>query len=741
VYDTQVVEQRLEIARQELGFRPEYHSVSEVQDFNARLAKQYAAEYQVADAAGQGAKEPAKAYQLSLLGALANPENPRLSQEEVRWMKNERALCQCDAAYFMTRYYWIKNWKNELQRFTFQAAQKVYFDVVAGMERRGASIEFIACKGRQLGVSTETEGLIAQRSMFSYGVNATIASFDQSKTAEMAKMLFLGYDLLPWWMRPVHTRRVESDRGMLQFGGLKSGVLFQHGLQTSGISQGTTPTLYHLSEVAYYPNPEALIEVGLFKAVHASPKVFGVLESTAAGDTGWWPDTYWYAKRQWPLSRLYALFLPWWLGTDLYPNETWLKLRPVPERWRPMAETQEMAAKAKLFAKSSPMLEGVIGTKWEMSRGQMWWWEKQLLEARYKGKEKTFFQEYPTDDRDAFQGSYDNVFGRPTIAEAWSARKKQYAVFGIVGQSVEARFEPDPDEIDESLPRIPVTYKSHDGKVYRWELVPLKWKEEFSDLDEVMDSDAHQGKLFVWEFPRRGFDYSIGVDTSNGLSQDNTCIAGHRRSRGQGEPYVQVAEFRSNVVSHVDAYPFVLCIAAFYAQFMPETTAYKEPYVSVEQILAVGDTCQLQMRKMGYSRFHKMIRYDSKDIKKSKSRKLGWFSFGWSRPMLTDGFVVTFQNGWCVIHSPWTLWEMEHWEVHITASGKEKKEHSSDATDDGIFANAMAVFCPEDIKSMAERSKKRCQDGSGGELPPVDIDVWGGQSFPRREIPSGGWLQ
>jgi len=137
----------------------------------------------------------------------------------------------------------------------------------------------------------------------------------------------------------------------------------------------------------------------------------------------------------------------------------------------------------------------------------------------------------------------------------------------------------------------------------------------------------------------------------------------------------------------------------------------------------VGDTCQLQMSKMGFSRFHQMIRYDSKprDMKKSKSRNRGWFTNAWSRPMLTDTFVILVQNGWYQINSPFTMREMTQWEIHTTTRGKRKFEHASEATDDGIFANAMAAFCPNDLRTMAERSKNQWNSGVQQKKPLVSI--------------------
>jgi hypothetical protein len=339
----------------------------------------------------------------------------------------------------------------------------------------------------------------------------------------------------------------------------------------------------------------------------------------------------------------------------------------------------------------------------------------------------------PSDDLEQFQGSYNNVFGREVIEVAESKRSRNFKVYGLVGQSIEDRHEPLTEDVDYESQRIPVSFRSYKGETYHWELVPLSFGEGWTVTpQEESDIDA-DGKLFVFLEPEEGYDYSIGVDTSSGIGSDNTCIAVCRRARDDGSPDIQAAEFRSSTVSHVEAFAFVMAIASYYSRYMAQGTPYREPYVSIEQIAAVGDTCQVQMRKMGYGRFHRMIRYDGKDLKKSKSRKMGWYTNVWSRPMLTDGFVVAVQNGWYVVNSPWTIYEMDHWEVHLTATGKEKKEHSSEATDDGIFANAMATFCPNDLNTLTKRTKKRCMDfEQGGALPPVDLGEYAGNVLPTK---------
>lgn len=721
------------MAEAELGFSLEYHSCQEIDDFNERLQEKYQDAYASARKTSQGSGDATAAYQTSLIRALTNPENPKLSSEEIRWIKNERALSMCDAEYWLTHYYWIKT-QTATIRFDFRAGQRVYFNVIQRLQMIGAPIEMIMAKARQLGISTVTEGLIVHAVNFGHSVNAVVASADEGKTGEMSKMTFLGYDSMDWWLKAPYTRRVESNRGMLVLGGLKSGISFQHGAQMSGIGRGSTFSKYHLSEVASYNNAAELIEAALFRCVHPDPGVFGVLESTAEGNTGWFHDTYWATKGKRAAgepTRLVAVFLPWTVGTDQYPNSTWLRTFPMPKDWQSIEETCGMMQRAEDYIRSQPELSNVLGNRWECGREQAWWWEANYLDARSKGTHKLFLQELPCDDRESFQSSYDNVFGREVIAEIDQRRERSYHVYGIIGQSIEDRYEPDQSELDTEENIVEVKFINRLRDIaYKWELHPLLWKEPFKAIEEIRaDDNDHMNKFFVYLEPELGYDYSIGIRTGNGIGAGDTVIAVARRGRHPQEPDVQAAEFRSNVVSHVEAYAWSMAISAYYAKFMGrdflqnEIQGKREPYVAIEQVQSVGDTCNFQMRKMGYRRFHKMTRYDSdpQAMKKTNSRKVGWFSYGWSTPMYTDSFVIWVRNGWYKVNSAQTIWEMDHWEQRETASGKARYIHSEETTDDGLLANAMAAFCVNDMKPMAERTMKQYYANTGRSRAKLDI--------------------
>jgi len=271
VYSRTKVAWRLSQAAALHHFEPQYHSVADVAAFESHLTSN-------------------DKYARDKYGQRTGTQS--LDAAEAAWILNEQILCQCDADYFLTRYVYLIDEKGLVTHFVPRVAQRILFDIIADLEEREAAIEIMVLKARQLGITSLIQPLIGHRIFFGYGVNAIAGSADQQKTGIMATKMLLAYDMLPVWLRPAATRRVESDRGMLVFGLLNSGVSFQHGAQMSGIARGTTPTVYHLSEVASFTDPKAQIESSLFNCVHPSPAVFGVLESTGEGDKGWWPNLW-----------------------------------------------------------------------------------------------------------------------------------------------------------------------------------------------------------------------------------------------------------------------------------------------------------------------------------------------------------------------------------------------------------------------------------------------------------------
>jgi len=670
VYSEQKIITRLEAAKKVLGWVPERHSIAEVEAFSAKMKK---LEY-------NDPNHP------SVIRILRDP-----TLQEQRFIRNEIQMCACDADYFLTRYAYIRDEKNVIRRFEWRIPQKAAYYVIQDMEANNRSIEIQWLKGRQLGVSTIIELLVTHRCLFGYGINAVTASIDVDKSAKMAGMMFLAIDQCPWWLKPTEDQRKVGK--LVSFMNQCS-ISIQSGNQMSGIARGSTPTVIHLSEIADFTNAADLIEASLFRAVHPSPKVFLNLESTGNSNMGWWAETWRFNKSNWHLgkSRLRPVFLPWYMGVDIYPMPTWLHDHPIQKGWRPIAETVAHINKCNAYTRNTPLLTEILGKDWTLPVKQALYWECNYLEHKAKRIEKKWLQEMPADDYEALQSRQEKVFPYEVLTRIDLEREREYDVYAIVGEGIEDKFYPMDTEINYARPRIPITWNGK-GKTYRWTLIPL----DIQDIENV-DALKWNHKLLVYRYPEVGKKYSIGIDTGGGGGLDRTVISVDEVNEGM-EPDIQVAEIASDQISAAESYAFAMAVCSWYDAWM----------TACEQIRKPGDICQLQMKQMGWptSRIHKFVRYDGKKVQKAKATKLGWYTTSWSRPLLLSMFIAAVENGWYKPNSKFLHGELDNFEARQTDSGLTKMEHADGKHDDRLFAAAISYFIAHDLEKMIERSKRR----------------------------------
>jgi hypothetical protein len=179
--------------------------------------------------------------------------------------------------------------------------------------------------------------------------------------------------------------------------------------------------------------------------------------------------------------------------------------------------------------------------------------------------------------------------------------------------------------------------------------------------------------LLVFEWPKNGCYYACGLDTADGLGKEDeerTCLS-ITKNRFQGDCDVQVAELTSNRINSAQVVAFAACMGALYGPSCPNSRGMK---FCIEQIQGPGDTCQHQLKMMGFFNHHRPRRYDSKKIRDDSSKKEGWYSNAWSVPMLMTRFVEAVNGGWYEPRSKWLIEELRTLERHESGS-KSKMEH------------------------------------------------------------------
>jgi hypothetical protein len=109
---------------------------------------------------------------------------------------------------------------------------------------------------------------------------------------------------------------------------------------------------------------------------------------------------------------------------------------------------------------------------------------------------------------------------------------------------------------------------------------------------------------------------------------------------------------------------------------------------------------------MGFFNHHVPRRYDSKKIRDDSTKKEGWYSTGWSVPLLMTRFIEAVNGGWYEPRSKWLIEELRSLERH-EAAGKSKMEHAKDKFDDRVRAAAQSFFTAHDMDILTERAQKR----------------------------------
>jgi hypothetical protein len=700
------------------GWMPTYHSYEQVQKFSAYIDTFIKVESNT------------KSSYISVI----KPISASRQKEIAHWIENEQALCGLDSTYWETRYAYVCDEKGQIFKFANRKSQDVFDAIIADFDQKGVSIELLILKARQVGISTKTALKFIHRLMFIPHTQAVMASVMKEKSELIGRILDTAYNRSPWWLVPRRMPKRSFDNGSI--------LSIQSGMQATGLAQGWTPTLVHVSELADVPNPKVTIEEGLFRAAHSSRNLFMVLEGTGGGNTGWLADTWRASKEDWPkgLARLCPVFISWPMCPDIYPEPDWLKKFPVPAAWQPHDVTRRHVIKCESYIRNTPYLAKIAGKDWRMPPEQKWFWQFNYDAACKNHTQKTWAAQMPADDHEALTGVHDSVFDPEVLMEIEDRiyeihtdyrsidlnkriRKQPVTAYAITGHDVDDVFNPPDERIDWSKEAVKVEWDSHRGDHYRWNMIPLL------AIDEERERNT-MDYLLVYEWPKSGCHYSCGIDTADGLGKEDeerTCLS-VTRNRFQGEADYQVAELTSNRINSAQIVAFAACVGALYGPSCPDSRGMK---YCIEQIQGPGDTCQHQLKMMGFFNHHVPRRYDSKKIRDDSQKKEGWYSTAWSVPILMTRFVEAVNGGWYEPRSKWLIEELRTLERHETA-GKSKMQHQSGKYDDRVRAAATSYFTVHDMDVLADRAQKRY-------APPVRKQVFSKQPSTAHQISVGGW--
>ena len=257
--------------------------------------------------------------------------------------------------------------------FKFNQAQQKIHDAVEKQLKEKGRVRVLILKARQQGISTYTAGRVFWKTLHTPYTRSVVLAHDSATSDALFTMSKQFIERMPDHSKP---QLVKSNAKEIKFAHNDSGFrLYTAGSPEAG--RGTTPTILHCSEVAFWQNQEKIL-AGLFQGVSSADGTEIILESTANGASG--PFYEMWKKAEQGLNDYVPVFLPWHMTLEYTMQEPDNFLR-----------TKEEDALVELY---------------NLTDGQLWWRRMKIGE----GGSSKFAQEYPATPEEAFQVSGSNVF-------------------------------------------------------------------------------------------------------------------------------------------------------------------------------------------------------------------------------------------------------------------------------------------------------------------------------------------
>ena len=603
-----------------------------------------------------------------------------LTEDEQLFIQNEQLLCTLDFDYWSTHYHKIRD-SNTQQMIPFRRnfAQEVLNGVYCEQQLRGVPIMIQSLKARQLGVTTDTTARILHRALFIPNTSGVLASSDEDKTWKLSEMLSRSLRQHPWWLIPEDFKQYASGEVFLESPRQVMTLGIQHGRQTSGISRGDTINAYHLSELPDFTDAEALIEAGLMKTMHPTELTIGVKESTANGRGNYWHKLWLSNCAEYPkgLSLEIPIFLPWYLGTDIYPTEVWLRAIPIPVDWQPSEHIIRHAEKAREYVLENKLLWQALGLGWRMPLSQMWFYHVEYERAKAKGEESLakFYSEMPANDTQAFQSLTGSVFSIEQIQVYEDRLVPVAGSYKFLGPHVPAPLLPESSEIIPEAPIIPITHLTPQGKSLSWTLVPVATSP--TDMSGL-------NRLLLWEAPIPGAEYVVSLDGAEGKGQDRTAMSIWKKGTPLNPP-TQVGELASDNIATLEVWPIWLALLNHFS--LPG----QPPAMAAPEINRGGDAALMQIMQQGWTNAYRRVELASLRSVVS-NYKLGWETTPKTRDQLIQWILFVVKGHWAQINSKYLLEELRDF-VTVQLQRKIRLEAGAGAKDDRIFAFIIALVC------------------------------------------------
>ena len=284
-----------------------------------------------------------------------------------------------------------KDAKRGFVNFHFNDCQNLITEILDKQLEETGKVRAIILKARQQGISTYCAGRVFWKTYFTPHARSVVMAHDSATSDALFNM---SRNLIRNMEKIYKPKELKSNAKEIVISSphfkkdeIGEKPVASYRLYTAGspeAGRGTTPTIAHLSEVAFWQHDEKIL-AGLFQGISEAEGTEVILESTANGATG---EFYRLWRGALEGENEYTpIFLPWFVTNEYY--------RDPPET----------------FERSSE--EELLVEQYDLNDGQLYWRRLKIAE----GGELKFRQEYPASPDEAFITAGSSVFALDKLNE------------------------------------------------------------------------------------------------------------------------------------------------------------------------------------------------------------------------------------------------------------------------------------------------------------------------------------
>jgi hypothetical protein len=207
----------------------------------------------------------------------------------------------------------IEDENGELTNFELNEAQEIVYAVIKRKQSAMEPVKLLILKGRQQGMSTLCQMLIAHRMFTQPGVRCLTVGHNLGAVHDLYGKFDRAMRMLPDFLRPDSEPGGERGRRMKLADPIRSSYRADSAHDPEGVGRGMTIQVAHLTEIPQWSKPDETMQAVL-ATIPDTPQTMILVETTAKGASGWFYEQWMLAQKKLANGEepeFYPVFVPW----------------------------------------------------------------------------------------------------------------------------------------------------------------------------------------------------------------------------------------------------------------------------------------------------------------------------------------------------------------------------------------------------------------------------------------------